>query len=483
MGNPRGFLEIKREDPGYRPVKERVGDYDEVERRLTPEEIERQAARCMDCGVPFCHGCGCPLANYIPEWNALVGDGHWKEALELLSATNNFPEFTGRICPAPCEASCTVGLHGDPVTIRQIERELVERGFAEGWIPLAQPAPRKGGKVAVVGSGPAGLAVADTLNKLGRDVTVYERDGVIGGLLRRGIPEFKLDKEIVARRVALMRAEGVKFEPGVAVGIDLSGSYLLKRFDAVAIACGAEEPRDLKVSGRGLDGIHFAMDFLAPPSVRSGKRMAEADEISAKGKKVLVIGGGDTGSDCVGTSIRQGAKSVVQIEIMPEPPPERSEHTPWPDWPYEKRTSSSHKEGCERMWNVMTEEFVGKNGGVVGIKAARVEWETAADGHPVKPTKTPNSEFQLDADLIFLAMGFTGVRKNDVVESLGLALDERGNVETDDVGATSVDGVYAAGDAATGASLVVRAIAAGRNLAFEMDKRLDAIAACACCCH
>jgi len=483
MGNPRGFLEIKRKDPGYRPVKERVRDYAEVERELPPEEVERQSSRCMDCGVPFCHGCGCPLANLIPEWNALVGEGHWKEALELLGSTNNFPEFTGRVCPAPCEASCTVGLHDAPVNIRQIERALAERGFAEGWIPFAPPAPRKGGRVAVVGSGPAGLALADTLNKLGRGVTVYERDGVVGGLLRRGIPEFKLDKNIIERRVELMRSEGVVFETGVAVGADISGSYLLKRFDAIAVACGAEEPRDLKAPGRELDGVHFAMDFLAPPDVRAGKSRADADGPSAKGKKVLVIGGGDTGSDCVGTSARQGAESVVQIEIMPEPPSERSEHTPWPDWPYKKRTSSSHEEGCERMWNVMTKKFIGAKGKVTGVEAVKVEWETDGDGRPVKFREVPGSKFKIEADLILLAMGFVGVRKGDAVDSLGLDLDDRGNVKVDERGASSVPGVFAAGDAATGASLVVRAIAAGRKLAFEIDEwlaRLEEAAGCRC---
>jgi len=469
MGNPRGFLDIDRKDAAYRSKKERILDFNEVEVRLSDSEIEEQAARCMDCGVPFCHGCGCPLANVIPEWNDLVYNGHWEEALELLLSTNNFPEFTGRICPAPCEAACTVGLDGDAVSIRQIELALVEKGFETGIISPKPPLERSGKCVAVVGSGPAGFAVADMLNKSGHNVIVYEKNAYPGGLLRYGIPDFKLAKNIIERRVELMEEEGVLFETSVEVGKDISGEYLAKKFDAVAITAGAEVPRNLPVPGRELKGVHFAMEFLAQQNrTNSGEKFA-GKKISAKGKNVVVIGGGDTGSDCVGTSIRQGAASVTQIEIMPKPPEDRSEFTPWPQWPYQLRTSSSHKEGCDRKWNIKSVNFEGKSGKITKINAVEVKWEFDAQGRPAKMVDVEGSEFTIDADLVFLAMGFTGVNQSGLVADLNLKLDQRGNIALNNKGMSSAKGVFAAGDAASGASLVVRAIASGRDLATKID--------------
>jgi len=470
MGNPRGFLDIDRKDPVYRSKKERVLDFNEVEVRLSDKEVNEQAARCMDCGIPFCHGAGCPLANVIPEWNDMVYNGHWEDALKLLLSTNNFPEFTGRICPAPCEAACTVGLDGDPVAIRQIELALVEKGFETGLIsPVQQLSGRSGKCVAVVGSGPSGLAVADCLNKSGHNVIVYEKNANPGGLLRYGIPDFKLAKNIIERRVELMKREGVIFETSIEVGNDISGDYLAKKFDAVAITSGAETPRDLPVSGRDLKGVYFAMEFLGQQNRSNSGEKFLGKKISAEGKNVVVIGGGDTGSDCVGTSIRQGASSVTQIEIMPKPPEERSEFTPWPQWPYQLRTSSSHKEGCERKWNIKSVDFEGESGKIVKINAIEVKWEFDAQGRPVKMADVEGSEFSLDADLVFLAMGFTGVTQSGLVNDLNLKLDQRGNIATDEKGMSSRKGVFAAGDAASGASLVVRAIASGRKLAGDID--------------
>ena len=475
MGNPRGFLDIDRKDPVYRSKKERVLDFNEVEVRLSEKEVQAQAARCMDCGIPFCHGAGCPLANVIPEWNDLVYNGHWEDALKLLLSTNNFPEFTGRICPAPCEAACTVGLDGDAVSIRQIELALVEKGFEQGLISQKQPTQRSGQCVAVVGSGPSGLAVADLLNKKGHNVIVYEKNVYPGGLLRYGIPDFKLAKNIIERRVELMEREGVIFETSVEVGKDISGEYLAKKFDVVVITAGAEVPRDLPVPGRELKGVHFAMEFLAQQNrTNSGEKFTDK-KISAKGKNVVVIGGGDTGSDCVGTSIRQGAASVTQIEIMPKPPEDRSEFTPWPQWPYQLRTSSSHKEGCDRKWNIKSVNFEGKSGKITKINAVEVKWEFDAQGRPAKMADVEGSEFSLDADLVFLAMGFTGVTKNGPVADLKLDLDQRGNISVNENGMTSTKGVFAAGDSATGASLVVRAIASGRKLAASIDDFLKSI--------
>lgn len=470
MGAPRGFLEIKRQEPGYRPVDERVKDYNEVEQRLSEKDLRDQSSRCMDCGIPFCHGCGCPLENVVPEFNDLVYNGYWKDALDVLLAKNNFPEFTGRICPALCEAACTVGLNDEPVCIRQIELTIIEKAFEDGIFTPQPPEFRTGKKIAVIGSGPAGLAVADQLNKMGHSVTVFEKDKYIGGLLRYGIPDFKLAKSIVQRRVDFMVEEGIEFETNMDVGRDISASFLSKRFDAICLTCGSRVPRDLPIPGRDLNGVHFAMDFLAQQNCRISGEEFDKDEISAKDKHVVVIGGGDTGSDCVGTSLRQGAKAVTQIEIMPKPPEGRDESTPWPQWPYQLRTSSSHKEGCKRMWNVMSKSFEGKkNGDVNKINAIEVEWEVE-NGRPVKLKEVKGSEFTLKADLVLLAMGFVGPEKdNGLLEQFGVEFDNRGNVKTDKSSMTSVDGVFAAGDIVTGPSLVVRAIAAGREMAIEVN--------------
>lgn len=469
MNNLRGFLEIERKDPGYRSKSSRIKDFKEVEKKLSEKEVMQQAKRCMDCGIPFCHGCGCPLANLIPEWNDLVRNGHWQEALELLLSTNNFPEFTGRICPAPCETACTVGINGEPVTIRQIEISLVEKGFKEGFIKCRNTAESTGMKVAVVGSGPAGLTVADQLNKMGHNVSVYEQDISVGGLLRYGIPDFKLDKKIIDRRINLMIQEGVNFETDITVGKDISLSYLHKRFNAVCLACGARKPRDLPIPGRDFKGIHFAMDYLKQQNQRIAGEPIEEEKISAKGKNVVVIGGGDTGSDCVGTAIRQGAKSVTQLEIMPKPPKNRSEYTPWPEWPYSLRTSSSHKEGCKRHWNILSKEFKGdKNGHIEKIIAKHVQWSSNANGMPGKMTEPPDNSVTFYADLVLLSMGFTGAK----IDFKGIKLDSRGNVLTDKNGMTTQTGFFAVGDVATGASLVVRAIANGRNTASSIDAYL-----------
>lgn len=468
MGKPKGFIEIPRQEAEYRPVKERLQDFKEVETRLSDEQSRQQTARCMDCGVPFCHGCGCPLANVIPEMNDLIYNGHWQDALKILLSTSNFPEITGRICPALCETSCTIGINGNPVAVRQIELWLVEKGFSEGVLKPMPPAARTGKKIAVVGSGPAGLAVADILNKKGHSVTVFEKEKYAGGLLRYGIPDFKLSKGVVQRRIDFMAAEGVVFETGVEIGKEIAGSYLKSRFDAVCLCNGAKMPRDLQVPGRELDGIHFAMDYLHQQNCRVAGEPVKGTEILASGRKVVVIGGGDTGSDCVGTALRQGAKNVTQLEIMPQPPEDRHESTPWPQWPYQLRTSSSHKEGCERMWNVVTKSFSG-SGNVKRLNLIKVEWETDALGRPVKMKELPGSEFSLDADLILLAMGFTGPQKFGALEQFGVKLDARGNVAADQNGQTSEPEIFAAGDVAAGPSLVVRAIAAGRTMAAAVD--------------
>jgi len=474
MGKPRAFIDVKRKIPGYRPVEERRRDFRAVERRLSDTEIKEQASRCMDCGIPFCHGCGCPLGNLIPEWNELVFRGHWDEALRLLYSTNNFPEFTGRICPALCEASCTAGLVVDPVAIRQIEISLIEKGFRDGLVVPRPPAKRSGHSVAVIGSGPAGLAVADQLNRMGHLVTVYEKDEEPGGIMRFGIPDFKMEKSIIRRRVDLMVEEGVVFETNVLVGEDVSASFLKKRFDAICLACGSRSPRDLKVPGRDFKGIYFAMDFLSAQNraLETGKF---PEEMCAKGRKVLVVGGGDTGSDCVGTSIRQEAVSVTQVEIMPRPSEDRPASTPWPQWPAIMRTSSSHLEGCERKWGVTAKSFsCDHKGRVNSANTVEVEWDSDAQGRPVSFKERPGSEGEIEADLVLLCMGFVGPEKPGLLNSLGLAYDGRGNVQVDKDFMSSVPGVFAAGDVASGQSLVVRAIAQGRKAAEGVDRYLAA---------
>ncbi len=453
MGKPTGFLEYTRELPQRRPPAERVADWFEIYLDFPEEKIRAQGARCMDCGVPFCHT-GCPLTNIIPDWNDLVYRGRWREAIKVLHATNNFPEFTGRICPAPCETACVLGINEPPVTIKQIEKTIVDRAFAEGWIGPELPAELTGKRVAVVGSGPAGLAAAQQLCRAGHAVTVFEKNDRIGGLLRYGIPSFKMEKHLIDRRVEQMRAEGVEFLPNSHVGRNLPVEDLRRDYDAILLAGGAEQPRDLRVPGRELRGIHFAMEFLG-----------RASTVSAAGKRVVIIGGGDTGADCLGTAHRQKAQSVRQFELLPRPPLERSPSTPWPLWPMQLRTESSHEEGGAREWSVATTAFAGDEDGLVRqLHGARVG--PAPGFEPL-----PGTEFTLDVDLVLLAMGFLGPIKSGLLESLGVKLDPRGNVHAESH-MTSVPGVFAAGDMRRGQSLVVWAIAEGRQAARAIDRYL-----------
>jgi len=473
MGKVTGFLEDARENAGYRAREERLGDWRQVSRNFTPEQVSRQAARCMDCGIPFCNN-GCPLGNIIPDWNDLVYRDKWEDALARLHSTNNFPEFTGTVCPAPCEAACVLGINDDAVTIKQIEWEISRKGWDEGWIKPVKPARRTGRSVAVVGSGPAGLAAAQQLNRAGHTVTVFEKSDRIGGLLRYGIPEFKLEKSVVDRRLGQLRDEGVAFQTGVHVGVDLTAAELRKSFDAVLLCCGSEQPRDLPIEGRELDGIHFAMDFLPQQNRRvAGDSVDAGGEILATGKHVVVLGGGDTGSDCVGTSLRQGAASVTSIELLERPPDERAPSTPWPEWPLMYRTSSSHEEGGEREFAVLTKRFLGSDGRVTGLSAVRVRFaEPDESGRPVME-EIPGSEFEIRADLVLLAMGFLHPVRDHLLEQLGVKLDGRGNIAADtERFATSEPAVFAAGDCRRGQSLVVWAIWEGREAARQVDRYL-----------
>jgi glutamate synthase (NADPH/NADH) small chain len=464
MGKQTGFLEYTREVPRRRAIADRINDYFEVYQPFPEEHVRTQGARCMDCGVPFCHT-GCPLNNIIPDWNDFVYKDRWRDAIRTLHATNNFPEFTGRICPAPCEAACVLGINEPPVTIKTIEKTIIEHAFNEGWIRPETPAHRTGKSIAVIGSGPAGLAAAQQLNRAGHSVTVFEKADRIGGLLRYGIPDFKMEKWTIDRRLDQMRSEGVEFVVNAHVGVNHRVHDIRKRFDIILIAGGAEQPRDLTVPGRELKGIHFAMEFLP----QSNKRIAGDDvpgQILATGKRVIIIGGGDTGADCLGTSHRQKAASVHQFEIMPMPPDERSPLTPWPLWPLQMRVESSHEEGGTREWALATTKFTGDaDGNVKQLHAVRV-------GPPPKFEPIAGSEHTLDADLVLLAMGFTGPVKNGLVEQLRVKLNVRGNIDTDENYETSVPGVFAAGDARRGQSLVVWAIAEGRKAARAIDLQL-----------
>jgi glutamate synthase (NADPH) small chain len=473
VGKPNGFLEHDREDPPHRPVEERIRDYQEVDQLLPRNRLERQAARCMDCGVPFCHAYGCPVKNRIPDWNDMIYRNQWRKALDLLHATCNFPEITGRVCPAPCEAACTLVVNQPSVTIRHIELQIAERGFEEGWI-VPEPAPfRTGRKVAVIGSGPAGLAAAQQLARRGHEVVVFEKTDRIGGILRYGIPDFKMEKWVIDRRLDQMRAEGVVFETGVNAGTDLSATYLRRTFDAIVLAAGAMVPRNLDVPGRRLKGIHFAMDFLVQQNRRgAGENVPDGEAITAAGKTVIVLGGGDTGSDCVGTSRRQGAKEIHQVEILSRPPEERTPYNPWPTWPAVMRTSSSHEEGCLRTWSVLTKAFKGERGTVKGLRCALLEWSGPDASGRSAMTEIPGSAFEIPADLVLLALGFVHVEHGPLVGDLGLLLDARGNIAADADGMTSAPGVFAAGDAVLGASLVVRAIDSGRRTAEGVDRYL-----------
>ncbi|MGD0298209.1 MAG: glutamate synthase subunit beta [Bryobacteraceae bacterium] len=462
MGKTTGFLEYTREAPTRRPVIERVNDWFEVYQEFPDDKVRTQGARCMDCGVPFCHT-GCPLNNVIPDWNDLVYRDRWREAVRVLHATNNFPEFTGRVCPAPCEAACVLGINEPPVTIKVIEKTIIEHAFREDWIRPEPPLVRSGKRVAVVGSGPAGLAAAQQLNRAGHSVTVFEKADRIGGLLRYGIPDFKMEKWLLDRRIKQMTAEGVEFRTNVHVGHAIPGEELREDFNAILLAGGAEQPRDLPIPGRKLRGIHFAMDFL-PQQNRRGAGDQVRDQILATGKRVVIIGGGDTGADCLGTSHRQKAASVHQFEIMPMPPEDRATSTPWPLWPLQLRVESSHEEGGIRDWAIATASFSG-DGHVSKLNAIRV-------GPAPRFEPIPGTEFSLDVDLVLLAMGFTGPVKTGLVEQLGVNLDARGNVATDANYMSSSPGVFAAGDLRRGQSLVVWAIAEGRQAAEGIDTYL-----------
>jgi glutamate synthase (NADPH/NADH) small chain len=475
MGKPTGFLEIDRQDRPYDKPEIRSRSWSEFVKALPEAENRKQAARCMDCGIPFCHD-GCPVNNLIPDWNNLVYREQWQAALKTLHSTNNFPEFTGRICPAPCEASCTLNIDDNPVTIKTIECAIVDRGWQEGWIEPAVTARRTGKPVAVVGSGPAGLACAQQLARAGHSVTVFEKADRIGGLLRYGIPDFKMEKHLIDRRVAQMEAEGVTFRTEVEVGLDISMTALLNEFEAIAMTGGAEQPRDLEVPGRELDGIHFAMDFLPQQNKRnagdSEERAAPHGAITADGRHVVVIGGGDTGSDCIGTSVRQGAASITQLEILPRPPERENKALTWPDWPMKLRTSSSQEEGCERDWSVLTKRALGRDGRIERLECVRIDWLKGPDGRFVMQ-EIADSHFTLTADLVLLSMGFLGPRQPGMVEQSGVELDPRGNVRANTVDYhTSVAKIFAAGDMRRGQSLVVWAIREGRQCARAIDEFL-----------
>ena len=467
MGDSKGFMKYTREGPKRRPVELRVLDWKELYEPFPEERLKQQGARCMDCGVPFCQSpTGCPVVNLIPEWNDLVHRGRWKDALKALHTTNNFPEFTGRLCPAPCESSCVLGINQEPVSIRVIEWNIIDKGFDEGWIEPVLPIVATGKKVAVVGSGPAGLAAAQQLARAGHSVTVYEKADRIGGLLRYGIPDFKMEKWVLERRLDQMKVEGVGFETNVHVGNDVTMDALRKECDAVLLTIGAEQARDLPVPGRELKGVHFAMEYLTQQNKRVAGDEISEEPITAKGKRVVIIGGGDTGSDCLGTAHRHECLEVHQFELLPEPPPSRADSTPWPLWPMQLRTSHAHEEGCDRQWSVSTTKFLGHDGHVTKLHAQQVQFENG------KFTPIAGTEFDMDVDLVLLAMGFTGPVKHGLLDTLGVKYESRGSVAVDENFMTSVDGVFAAGDTKRGASLIVWAIAEGRKAAAGIHQYL-----------
>jgi glutamate synthase (NADPH/NADH) small chain len=472
MGKPTGFMEYERLDRAYAPAADRVQHFREFVIPLDEREVSLQGARCMDCGIPFCHQ-GCPVNNLIPDWNDLVYQGNWREALEVLHSTNNFPEFTGRICPAPCEAACTLNIDDNPVTIKTIECAIIDKGWEENWIIPQIARHRTGRRVAVVGSGPAGMACAQQLARAGHEVALFEKQDRIGGLLRYGIPDFKMEKHIIDRRMGQMQAEGVSFHTETHIGVTFPATQLLEEYDAVALTGGAEQPRDLEVPGRDLDGVHFAMNFLPQQNRRNaGDQVSEEEAITARDRHVIVIGGGDTGSDCIGTSFRQGALSVTQLEILPRPPEKEDKALTWPDWPNKLRTSSSQEEGAEREWAVATRSIEGKDGKVTAIHCVRVEWTRDSNGR-WNMEEIPGSEFHLRADLVLLAMGFVHPVHAGMLEELGVALDPRGNVLADtDAYHTSLEKVFSAGDMRRGQSLVVWAIREGRQCARSIDEYL-----------
>ena len=471
MVNPKAFITVARKEAGYRPVLERITDFGEVEQTLNQEDRKLQASRCMDCGVPFCHW-ACPLGNRMPEWQDMIYKGKWKEGVEILHETNNFPDFTGRVCPAPCEKSCVLALHEAPVTIRENEASVTEVAFMEGMIKARPPKHRTGKKIAVIGSGPAGLAAAQQLNRKGHTVTVFEKDSNPGGLLRYGIPNFKLNKNVIDRRLKQLEEEGIIFKTKTEIGVNISGEDVMKKFDAVCLAVGAGKPRDINPKGRELKGIYFAMDFLSQQNkIIMDESAVNSERITAKDKHVLVIGGGDTGSDCVGTSVRQGAVKITQIEILPKPPAGKNPATPWPEsYPSILKTSSSHEEGCERRWMLNTIEFKGQNGTVNEVVVEKIDWQKSEDGRMMM-VASGNIE-TIKADIVFLALGFVHPVHEGLLDELGVAYDPRGNVAVNKNNQSSVSKVFAAGDASLGASLVVKAIASGRKVAEDINRIL-----------
>ncbi len=472
MGDPRGFINIKRKESGNRPLHERLRDHSEVEQTLNEEDRKLQASRCMDCGIPFCQW-GCPVMNNMPEWQDAIYRGNWKEAIDLLHVTNNFPEFTGRICPAPCESACVLALHEEPVTIRENEAAASEKGFERGFIKPNPPKTRTDTKIAVIGSGPAGLACADLLNKAGHRVTVFEKDDEAGGLLRYGIPDFKLAKHIVDRRLNIMLAEGLNIRTNTMAGSDISAEELLDSFDIVCIAVGAMKPRDLPVEGRNLKGVHFAMEYLTQQNrIVGGKALETGDIINARDKHVLVIGGGDTGSDCVGTANRQKAASVTQIEILPEPPLKRSFDNPWPYWANTRKTTSSHEEGCDRMWKIMTKSFQGENGQVRKAEIVDIEWQKGDDGK-MQIREMADTSRLINADLVLLSMGFVHPVHEGLLDSLGIDYSGKGNISVNRNHQTNKAKVFATGDSIIGASLVVTAIMSGRKAAVSIMEYIE----------
>ncbi len=473
MGKITGFMEIARDKYPERPIENRVQDYREIYEEFPVEKLKAQGARCMDCGIPFCHQ-GCPLGNYIPDWNDLVYKGRWKEAIDRLHATNNFPEFTGLLCPAPCEGACVLGINDKPVTIKYIEFNIIEHAFKEGWVVSEPPQKLTGKKVAVIGSGPAGLACAQQLRRVGHEVVVFERSDRIGGLLRYGIPDFKMVKERIDRRLQQMTEEGVVFKPGIEVGKDISIEELKRNFDAIALCNGATQARDLDVPGRELKGIYLAMDYLTQQNKSNAGDKIE-NQINAKGKNVVILGGGDTGADCLGTAIRQGAKSIHQFELLSRPPESRNPNNPWPEWPLVFRTSPAHEEAAQQLsrdvrdYSILTKKLSGENGILKKLHTVKLEWSAGSKENPSKPKEVPGTETEIEADLIFLAMGFVGPEKKQFLEKLKVNLDPRGNITVDENYMTSTSGVFAAGDVHRGASLIVWAIAEGRKCAKGID--------------
>lgn len=473
MGNPTGFIEFSRELPAKRPPQERIKDYNEFIERYSEEKLNQQAARCMDCGIPFCHH-GCPLGNIIPEFNDAVYRKNWLEAYEILRSTNNFPEFTGRICPAPCESSCVLGINHPAITIEEIEKHIIEIAFDKGYVQARKPNLRTGKKIAIVGSGPAGLAAAAQLNDAGHSVTVFERDDAPGGLLRYGIPDFKLEKWVIDRRLKIMEEEGVVFKCNANVGYNVSVNDLLREYHAIVLAGGSTIPRNLNIPGRDTAGVHFAMDFLKQQNKRLAAEKIEEAPISAERKNVVVIGGGDTGSDCVGTSNRQGAESVTQFELLPKPPDSRTDHMPWPTYPMTLKTSSSHEEGAERKWGVATKEFIAdENGNLKALKIVNLHWKFAEQGRPAHFEEVPGSEKELPCELALLAMGFVHPQHQGILQELGVELDDKGNVKaTEKFYQTNIAKIFTAGDMRRGQSLVVWAISEGRECARKVDEYL-----------